>query len=252
MAARITSWLGAVLVLVSVSTVMASAQAKFSTIHSVHFEVRYIQGVTEADAQRIIGFLESDFDSLKKELGLEMKEKLEVRLYDSPGRYRSDLGAAKDVLSAMYVRGVFYALTTAPPAGLRKALRYQLARVFLEPTIQRSCPAWLCEAYAVYHSGIMSDLSAPGSVSVSSFSDLTQDIGESSSPGDRNDVNYVLGRTMQFFIERFGKQKAIGVFKEFDGSLSVESVFKKVFGQEFQDIEKAWAKYVAVKPRKGK
>ncbi len=242
----------AALILVLASTAMTTAQAKFSTIHSAHFEVRYIQGVTEAEAQRILGLLQTDYDTLTIQLGLDVKAELEVRLYDSPGRYRSDVNAGKDVLSAMYVRGILHVLTTAPSQGLVKAVRYQLARVFLDQSAQRSCPSWLREAFAVHHSGVMADLSPPGSVTVASFSDLTQDLEETRAPEDRNDVNYVLGRTMQFFIERYGKTKAFGVFKEFDGVLPPEKVFKKVFGEDFQDVEKAWSKYVAVKPRKPK
>jgi hypothetical protein len=235
-----------------VCTFTAAAQATFSTIRSVHFDVKYIQGVTQEEARRILGFLQTDYDSLKVQLGMDMKEKLEARLYDSPGRFRSEVNAGQDLLSAMYVRGVLYVLTTAPPEGLEKAMRYQLARVFLEQNAQRSSPVWLREAFAVYHSDIMALLSPPGSVALTSFSDLTQDLEEATSPTERNDVNFVLGRTMQFFLERYGKQKAFGVFKEFDGVQTTEKVFMKVFGEEFQKIEKDWAKYVAVKPRKGK
>lgn len=244
--------LATAVVLVLFSTGSTMAQARFFTARSLHFDAKYIQGVPEGEAQRIVGFMESEYDTLKASLGLELKNKLEVRLYDSPGRYRSDMNMGREVLSAMYVRGVLYALTTAPVRGLQKAIRFQLARAFLEQTGQRSCPSWLREAFAIYHSGIMSDLSAPGSVTVASFSDLTQDLDEASSLADRNDVNFVLGRTMQFTVERYGKPKAYGIFKEFDGVLPVEKVFKKSFGEEYADIEKSWSKYVAMKPRKGK
>lgn len=240
------------LVLVLTFTAVTAGQAKFSTIHSAHFDIRYIQGVTEADARQILGFLQTDYDTLGSQLGLGIKEKVETRLYDSPGRYRSDVNAGKNVLSASYVGGVMYILTTAPPQGLEKAMRYQLAMAFLGQTAQRSCPEWLREAFAVYHSGIMSDLTPPGSVTVASFSDLTQDLAEARTPSDRNDVNYVLGRTMQFLIERYGMAKAFGVFKEFDGVLPVDKIFKKAFGEESTDVEKAWSTYVALRPRKPK
>ena len=252
MFSRTMFYLAAALVLISFSTHTVTAQARFSTMNSVHFDMKYIQGVSESEAHGLLGFLESEYDTLRNALGLEVKDKLEVRLYDSPGRYRSDMNMGREVLSAMYTHGILYALTTAPAQGLQKAIRYQLARVFLEQTGQRSCPSWLREAFAVYHSGIMSDLSMPGSVTVASFSDLTQDLDEASSPGDRNDVNYVLGRTMQFSVERYGKPKAYGVFKEFNGVLSVEKVFKKSFGEEYADIEKAWSKYVAITPQIGR
>ncbi len=229
-----------------------AAQATFSTLQSVHFDVRYLQGVREADAQQLAQFLESDYDSLKHQLGLEPSAKLLTRLYDTPGRFRQDINMARDVLPAMYVRGVLYVLVPVPAEGLEPAMRYQLARYFLEQARQRSCPEWLQEAYAIYHSGRMRDLSPPGSVSYSAFADLSQEIQAATTPVERNDVDFVLGRTMQFFIEKYGQQRAFGIFKEFDGQLPVEKVFKKALGQEFQDIEKAWSKYVAIKPRKSK
>jgi hypothetical protein len=151
----------------------------------------------------------------------------------------------------MYVHGTLYVLTAAPPEGVEKALRYQLARVFLEQTAGRSCPVWLSEAFAIYHSDRMVDLSPPGSVTAASFSDLVQDLEEATTPVERNDVDFVLGRTMQFFIERYGEPKVFGLFKEFQ-TMAPEKVFKKVLGEELQVIEKAWSKYVAIKPRKSK
>jgi hypothetical protein len=250
MSSRIIPWLSAALVVVFASATFA--QNKYSTIRSVHFDVRYMQGVPEAEAQRVSDLLQSDYDSLRTQLGLDVRAKLEVRLYDSPGRYHSEINMGRDVLPAIYLHGILHALEPFPPEGLDKALRYQLARVFLEQTAQHACPVWLREAFAIHHSGRMLELSPPGSVVVTSFSDLSQDLEEATSPVERNDVDYVLGRTMQFFVERYGAQKAFGVFKGFDGSLAIEKVFKKVFGEEFQDIEKAWSKSVAVKPRKPK
>jgi hypothetical protein len=249
---RTTAFLAIALLLTLCSTGRAAAQATFSTIPSVHFDVKYIQGVTEGEARRILGFLQADYDTLRSQLGMDGKEKLEVRLHDSPGRFRSEVNAGAETYSAMYVRGTMYVLTTVQASGLEKAMRYQLARVFLEPAGQRACPAWLREAFAVNHAEIIADLSPPGSVALASFSDLTQDIAEAATPTDRNDVNFVLGRTMQFFIERYGKQKAFGLFKEFDGTQPTETVFKKSLGEDLQTIEKAWSKYVAIKPRKGK
>ena len=244
--------LSAACILIMVTPPMAISQAKFSTIRSVHFDVNYIQGVPEAKAQKVLNFLLSEYDTLRSRLVLELKKKLEVRVYDSPGRFSSDINMGREVLPAMYVHGILYVLEPVPPEGLEKAMRYQLSRVVLEQTAQRACPVWLRESFAIHHSGRMADLSAPGSVTVASFSDLSQDLEDAQTPAERADVDYVLGRTMQFFIERHGQAKAFGVFREFDGILTVDKVFKKAFGEEYQDIEKAWSKYVAVKPRKTK
>jgi hypothetical protein len=230
----------------------AVSQGNYQTIQSAHFKVRYMPDIPEAEAQRVAAFLQEDYDTLKSQLGLDLTKTLEVRMYDSPARFRSEINMGREVLPAVYVRGILHVLEPVPPEGLDVALRYQLARVFLEQTGKYSCPIWLREAFAVFHSGKMRDLSPPASVTVSAFSDLTQDLEEAQTPVERNDVDFVLGRTMEFFVQKYGEQKSFSVFKEFAETPTEAKVFKKVFGDEFPDIEKRWAKFVAIKPRKAK
>ena len=252
MFARTIPWLLTVLVASVTFSTPATAQSTYATIRSVHFDVRYMPGVPDAEAKRVLEFLQSEYDTLRNRLGLEPKAKLEVRIYDSPARFRSEINMARDVLPAMYVRGILHVLEPMPAEAFGKVMRYQLSRVFLEPAAQFSCPVWLREAFAVNYSGRMVDLSPPGSVVVASFADLSQDLEEAETPVERNDIDFVLRRTMQYFVQKYGEPKADSVFKEFTTTRTIENVFKKVFGEDFQNIEKDWAKFVAIKPRKAK
>ena len=252
MFSRTIPCLAAAIAAVVLFQVPAASQGTFATIRAEHFTVRYMQGVPEPEAQRVLALLQEDYDTLTSQLGLELKSPLEVRMYDSPSRYKSEIKMGKDVPPAMYVRGTLHVLEPVPAGALDVALRYQFALGLLGQTAQYSCPVWLREAFAVYHSGRMPDLSSPGSVTLASFSDLSQELEEAQTPVERNDVDFVLGRTMEFFVQKYGERKAYGVFKEFAVTPTVEKVFKKVFEEEFPDIEKAWSKFVAVKPRKAK
>ena len=96
----------------------------------------------------------------------------------------------------------------------------------------------------MYHSGIMADLSPPAGAHATAFVDLDQDLQQFSSTPKRGDVLYVLGRTMQYFVETFGEEKMLQIFRQFNGARSVRSVFKSTFGQDFKTIEQAWSSYL--------
>jgi hypothetical protein len=91
----------------------------------------------------------------------------------------------------------------------------------------------------------MADLTPAYGAKLESFADLDQDIQEYPNPPQRNDVHYILGRTMKFLLERFGEEKTTGVYKSFDGRSPVEAVFKKTLGEDYRTLEKAWSGYIA-------
>jgi len=127
---------------------------------------------------------------------------------------------------------------------LEQSLSFELSFLMLDSASARGCPRWLRESFAVYHSGEMTELSPPASTKLHYFSDLNEDIQQSPYPPQSDDVHYMLGMTMRFFVDKFGEEKAFGVFKAFNGSQSVEDVFKNTFGAPFEEIEKAWSGYM--------
>jgi hypothetical protein len=235
------------LVFVLAGRSIVRAQETFSTVSTVHINVEYQHGITEAEAKKVADYLQNDYKFISDQIGLDLKKKLQVRIYDSIGKYLSKTNQRKPWRGAVYWRGILH----VQPVGalvarhiFEQSLSYELAMAVLEQTSGKGCRKWLQEAYAVYHSGEMADLTPPIGTKLAAFSDLDQDIQEYPDPPQREDVHYILGMTMKFFVEQYGEAKAYGVFKVFNGMLSLEDIFKKQFKQEFRTVERTWANFI--------
>lgn len=225
----------------------ALAQETYSTVSTVHIDVKYQRGITEEDAQKVADFMQKEYQFISEQLGLDLKKKLEIRVYDTVGKYLTKTNQRKPWRGAIYWRGVLH---VQPVEALEtrkifeQALLYELALAVLDQTSGKGCPRWLQESYAVYHSGEMTNLTMPIGTKLSAFSDLDQDIQQYPNPPQRDDVHYILGSTMKFFVEQYGENKAFGVFRVFNGMTPLETVFKKQFKQEFRTIERTWTNFI--------
>jgi len=223
------------------------AQEPFGTLSTVKADVHYANGIPEAEAKKVSDYLQNEFESIGTQLGLGLEKKVDVRIYDSVGRFLAETGLKKPWRGAYYARRILH---VQPVQALTQrkifesTLSYECARVMLDPVGEKGCPLWLRESYAVYHAGAFRSMTAPLGAKLSSFSDLNQDINHYPDPPQRDDVQYMLGQTMDYFVQKYGEKKAMAVFKDFDGMTSVEAVFRRVFGEDFATVEKAWAKYL--------
>jgi hypothetical protein len=228
--------------------VSVHAQEIFSSVGTTNIDVRYLRGVSPEDAQKVLDFLQSEYQVISKELGLQLKKKLEVRIYDNVNRYLAESNLRKPWRGAYYSHGILHC---QPVQALlqreifQTSLSYELAMAILEGAGDRGCPLWLREAYAVYHSGEYKQYSPPLGAKLSEFSDLNQDIQSYPDPPQREDVHYMLGHTMNYFIQKFGEARAFRLFREFDGNSGVDSVFRRVLGENFATVEKGWAKFIS-------
>jgi len=236
-----------ILALLILAPAVLSAQESFGTIRTTSFDVHHAKGVPEADAQKVADYLEGQYQSINVQLGLELPKKVDVRIYDSVGRFLAEAGLKKPWRGAYYVRGILH---VQPVQALTQrkifenTLSYECARVVLDPVGERGCPLWLRESYAVYHAGSFRSMTPPLGAKLTSFSDLNQDIHHYPDPPQRDDVQYMLGQTMDFLVGKYGEKKAMSVFKDFDGMKSVDTVFRRVFGEDLAVIEKSWAKHI--------
>jgi hypothetical protein len=224
------------------------AQEPFSTVSTVHIEVNYQRGISEEAAKRVADFLQKEYSFISDQLGLDLKKRLEVRIYDTVGKYLSKTNQRKPWRGAIFYRGVLH-MQPVEALDARKifeqSLLFELSLAVLDQTSGKGCPRWLQESYAVYHSGEMANLTPPIGTRLSAFSDLDQDLQQFPMPPQREDVHYILGATMKFLIDQYGEEKALGVFKAFNGMTPLESVFKKQFKQEFRTIERTWTNFIA-------
>lgn len=220
----------------------------FGTLSSTHFDVKFQNGVSNEEARKVLDFLQKAHADLVTNLGLEMKTKLEVRIYQSPGKYIAETGLSRPWRGAFFTKGVLHVQPVAALMARRlfeKAITYELCIAFLEQAGRRGCPRWLIESFAAYYSGEAAGLSAPIGTHLSAFSDLNQDIQEYPNPPQRDDVHYVLASTMTYFVEKFGEKRAFRIYREFNGASTADKVFRRVLGADYSSIEKGWAKYIA-------
>lgn len=220
------------------------AQSGFQTLGTVRVEVKYQRGVPAADARDAAEYLQTEYDYLSAKLGVDLEHRLETRIYDAPGKYLDATRQTKAWRPALYRSGILH---VQPVAELRRrdafetGLSYELVLALLEQPVRRGCPRWLAEAFAVFHSGIMTTLSAPVGKRLTAFGDLDQEMQQHPAPPRREDVQYLLGQTMRFFLDRYGEDRAIGLFGAFDGERGVDAVFREHLGETLADAEQAWA-----------
>jgi len=224
------------------------AQDAFGTLSSAHFDVKYQRGVPQEDARKVMDYVQTEYKSLAADLGLEPNAKIEVRIYESVGKYLEETTLKRAWRTAYYLRGTLH---LQPPSAItqkkqfEKSIGYEMALAFLEGSGQKGCPRWLVESFASYYSGETAGMTPPLGAKLTAFSDLNQDIQEHPNPPQREDVHYILSSTMTYFVQKYGEKRAFRIFREFDGVTSVDRVFKKVFEDDYSAIEKGWAKYIA-------
>ncbi len=226
----------------------ARAQDVYASISTSHFELKYQRGVSEADVRKVATYLQDDYRYMAEKLGFDIAKKLEVRIYESKGKFQYEAANRADWRDVLFTKNILHigpVRDIVSKRSFQRALSYEFARAYLDPLGDKGCPRWLIEALAVYQSGEGASLTPPMGGRLVSFADLNQDIQEYPNPPQRDDVHYVLDQTMRFFIDKYGEKRAFALFKAFETTFSVESVFKKILGENFPAVEKAWAAYVA-------
>jgi hypothetical protein len=227
----------------------AIAQPGFKSLATVRIEVKYQRGITTAQAQKVADYLQNEYDYLSKRLGVDIDRRLETRVYDASGKYLDATRQNKAWRPALYRSSILHVQPVSELEAKKTfetGLSYELAAALMEKAFARGCPRWLGESFAVYHSGVMTTLSPPVGKKVAAFGDLDQEIQDNPVPPRRDDVQYLLGQTMKFFVDRYGEEKAMSLFAGFDGEKGVDTVFRERLGEGFADAEKAWAEEIVL------
>jgi hypothetical protein len=212
-----------------------------------NFVIKHQPGIPEQDARKVAEYLEQDYTYLRKVLQLDLETQPEVRIYDTDLKYSRGSGERKGSAGAVFKRGILHVNSVRKLEAenrFAQSLSGELAMALLDPAIRRGCPQWLAQSFSVYHSGVMPDLSPPVGRKLHYFSDLDQDIQEYPDPPGRQEVEFLLGTTMKFFVESYGEERAFLLFRMFDGTVQIEDVFRSSFGEEFDVIEKAWSRHI--------
>lgn len=127
----------------------AHAEAEFSQNETSHFTLRY-EGKQSSDSLRreILATLESEYDELVREIGVEPRNNIAVVLYTEQAyfdvtRAPAWTGAVNDGKLRIPIDG----LSTVTPE-LARVLKHELAHSFINQLSNGRCPQWLNEGIA--------------------------------------------------------------------------------------------------------
>ncbi len=244
---RVWIAVAALAALVPLLHVRLAAQGGTATVKGDKVDLVYPRDAKEDEVRNLLEFLQADRRTILSQLGLASERTVTARTYESVSRFQSEAGLKQPWRGALYAKGTLHIQPVQALIQRRiyeTALAYEMAFLLLEPVAGKGCPRWLREAYAVHHSGVLPQLTPAVGANLASFADLDQDIQENPNPPGRDDVQYVLGTTMKFFIDRYGQEKTFQLFRDFDGKTPVGGVFKRVLGEEYSTIESAWAQHI--------
>jgi hypothetical protein len=228
--------------------IQVPAQESFHSFRTSNFEIKYQPRISEKDARKVSDYLEQDYAYLSNVLRMNFGNLPEVRIYDSEQKFMRASNEKKGSRGARFRRAILHVKPVSEFGDGNKlavALSMELPVIMLEQAIRLGCPQWLAQSFAVYHAGVMPDLSPPTGRKFRYFSDLDENIQEFPDPPQREDVEFVLGTTMKFFVETFGEEKSFRVFGKFDGATATEEIFRSYLGKEYDVTETAWAAYVS-------
>jgi len=129
----------------------ATVQANYSERESSHFTLHYEgQQTSESLRNQILETLDSEYDDLVRELGIEPRNNIPVVLYTSQTffdvtRAPSWSGAINDGKMRIPVQGV-----SSVTPELARVLKHELAHSFINQLSAGRCPQWLNEGIAQF------------------------------------------------------------------------------------------------------
>ncbi len=123
-------------------------------------------------------------------------------------------------------------------------LRYAIAFAIVDRGATLGTPSWLVKGYALRYSNIEMSLTPPPIAYLRSFEDFGEEEQLASSPGISGDYQYLLLKTIDYLINRYGEEKFVSLFTLLRSDRSVEEGFEKAFGEKYSVIEKAWRSYI--------
>jgi hypothetical protein len=85
-----------------------SRRTLFGTLSSAHFEVKYQRGVPLEDARKVMDYLQTEYRSLAADLGMEPKARIDVRIYESVGKFLEETALKRPWRTAYYQRGTLH------------------------------------------------------------------------------------------------------------------------------------------------
>ena len=205
-----------------------------------NFRIRHDRNVSKSDVRAMDKLLESQYAGLRKRLNLSFHNKADVIVCNTLNRFRAESHSYVFDDAAYRDGKIYICLETfsSKPQDMQSAITRTTARALLDEV--PGCPRWYAECYSISQSGEFTRFGQPARLTVSSFSDLSEDYTHFERAEDAREVYAKLGYTAHFLIDRYGEKKIDLLFPHFQRGESYEEAFESVFGEKIGVIEQAW------------
>lgn len=134
-----------------------------------------------------------------------------------------------------------------PQEQIQPLLRYVVAFAVLDRSVSHGTPLWLKNGYALRYGEFGTQWSPPLMAYMRSFEDFSEEQQLSATPGVSSDYQYLLLKTIDYLITRYGEEKFVSLFTLLNLNNSLADGFEKAFGDKYGTIEKEWRAYIDTK-----
>lgn len=217
------------------------------TFSTPHYRIIYQPGISLENVRGVaddMEFIFGDFNSktmlrLPKEIPTVLGASTAGWMWKYSGRIESPVFFTHDTL---YV--VSWNDARIPRDRMLPLLRYAISYAILSRGSTHGTPRWLMEGYSLRYANFGLQLMRPSVAYMRSFSDFSEEGQQFRSPTESEDYKYLLLKTIDFLITRYGEEKFVTLFSILPIDRTVEEGFEKAFGEKYTAIEKAWRTYI--------
>jgi hypothetical protein len=222
---------------------------KMATSTTATFRIQYDRTITASEIARLGKLLDKTYDLYRKKFGASDHRTIDVFALSSGNRVHTE-SRSKAFDDAVLREGRIY-LDARAILRSDTAVHNPAARVVSESVLEalRGCPRWLIEVYGIYAGKEIDRFGSPARLTVSTFSDLTEDYLRAESADDLKEMNAKIAATARFLVDRYGEKKLEDLYSQFKGGKQLEDAFEAAFGEKMPDIEKAWAASLRSPPK---
>jgi tetratricopeptide (TPR) repeat protein len=230
----------------------ASVQTNYSERESGHFTLHYEgQQTSESLRSQILATLDSEYDDLVRQLGIEPRNNIPVVLYTSQAffdvtRAPSWSGAINDGKLRIPIHGV-----SSVTPELARVLKHELAHSFINQLSAGRCPQWLNEGIAqlvepkpLAEGGRLAELyraqhEIPLNALEGSFVNF--------SPMQATLAYEESLATVQYISEAYGISDVQRILERLGQGSSTEAALRAILHSDYGDLENQVSKFLAAK-----
>jgi hypothetical protein len=217
------------------------------TFSTPHFRIMYERGISFENIRMVADEIEliyGDFNAkvlfhIPKKIPVVLAASIEGLMYKYSGMVESPIFFSRDTL---YI--VSWIDRKVPRDRVLPILRYFISYTILYKGSAHGTPHWLIYGYALRYANFGFPLTPPPVAYMRSFNDFCEEEQQFYKPGESGKNNYLLLKTINFLIDRYGEEKFVSLFKVISIDRTMEEGFEKVFGEKYIVIEKAWRTYI--------